>query len=139
MWVNCQHVHFHICAQTYLVLLENTTTVVVSGCRPLARGLRSNVIKFRYKYADSFAQTHILTFVGATSRLVWEQSSTFSNIYSIVSTIRPMLHQRDITSTVLECPMLLCFKQQLRLFLAIFVLLFFIQIIYNLETEAVIH
>jgi len=50
-----------------------------------------------------------------------------------------MLHQRDITSTVLECPMLLCFKQQLRLFLAINVWLFFIQIIYNLETEAVIH
>ena len=35
--------------------------------------------------------------------------------------------------------MLLCFKQQLRLFLAIIVLLFFIQIVYNLETEAVIH
>ena len=141
MWVNCQHVHFHICAQTYLLLLENTTTVVVSGCRPLARGIRSNVIKLRYvsTRAHSFAHTHTLTFVGATSRFVWAQSSTFSDIYSIVGTIRPMLHQRDITSTVLECPMLLCFKQQLRLFLAIFVLLFFIQIIYTLETEAVIH
>ena len=91
------------------------------------------------KYAHSFAHTHSLTFVGATSRFVWAQSSTFSNIYNIVGTIRPMLHQRDITSTVLECPMLLCFKQQLRLFLAINVWLFFIQIIYNLETEAVIH
>ena len=30
------------------LLLENNTTVVVSGCRPLARGLRSNVIKLRY-------------------------------------------------------------------------------------------
>ena len=35
--------------------------------------------------------------------------------------------------------MLLCFNQQLRLFLAIIILLFFIQIVYNLETEAVIH
>jgi len=35
--------------------------------------------------------------------------------------------------------MLLCFKQQLRLFLALLVLLFFIQFVYTLETEAVIH
>ena len=42
-----EHVHFHICAQNYLVLFC-TTTFVVSGCRPLVRGLRSNVIKLRY-------------------------------------------------------------------------------------------
>jgi len=36
--------------------------------------------------------------------------------------------------------MLLCFKQQLHLFLVIIlVLLFFIQIVYNLDTEAVLH
>ena len=44
MWVNCQHVHFHICVQAYIVLLENTAIVVVSGCRPLARGLRLQYI-----------------------------------------------------------------------------------------------
>ena len=141
MWVNCQNVNFHICAQTYLLLLENTTTVVVSGCRPLARGLRSNVIKLRYvsTRAHSFAHTHSLTFVGATSRFVWAQSSTFSTRYIIVGAIRPMLHQCDITSTAPECSMLLCFKQQLRLFLALIVVLFFIQIAYNLESEAFIH
>ena len=36
--------------------------------------------------------------------------------------------------------MLLCFKQQLHLFLVIIlVLLFFVQIVYNLDTEAVLH
>ena len=79
------------------------------------------------------------TFVRATSRFVWAQSSTFSTRYIIAGAIRPMLHQCDITSTAPECPMLLCFKQQLCLFLAIIVLLFFIQIVYNFETEAVIH
>jgi len=91
------------------------------------------------KYADSIAHTQTLTFVGATSRFVWAQSSTFSTRYIIVGAIRPMLHQCDITSTAPECTKLLCFKQQLRLFLAIIVLLFFIQIVYNLEIEAVIH
>ena len=102
-------------------------TVVVSGCRPLARGLRSNVIKLRYvsTRVDSFAHTHSLTFVGATSRFVW----AFSTRYIIVDAIRPMLHQCDITSTAPECPMLLCFKQQLHLFLAILVLLFVNQIV----------
>ena len=89
------------------------------------------------KYADSFAHTHSRTCVEATSRFVWAQSSTFSTRYIIVGAIRPMLHQCDITSTAPECSKLLCFKQQLRLFLAIIVLLFFIQIVYNLE--AVIH
>ena len=121
------------------LLLENTTTVVVSGCRPLARRLRSNVIKLRYVSTREhlFAHTHSLTFVGATSRFVWAQSSTFSTRYIIVGAIRPMLHQRDIISTATEWPMLLCFKQQLRLFLALIVVLFFIQIAYNLETEAI--
>ena len=73
------------------------------------------------KYADSFAQTHSLTFIGATSRFVWPQSSLCSTRYIIVGVIRPMLHQRDITSTAPECSMLLCFKQQVRLFLAIIV------------------
>ena len=91
------------------------------------------------KYADSFAQTHSLTFVGATSRFVWSQSSTFSTRYIIAGAIRPMLHQCDITSTAPQCTKPLCFKQQLRLFLVILVLLFFIQIVYNLEIEAVIH
>ena len=39
--------------------LPNTTTVVVSGCRPLARGLRSNVIKLRYLSIQ--ARLHIHT------------------------------------------------------------------------------
>jgi len=123
------------------LLLENTTTVVASGCRPLARGLRSNVIKLGYvsTRVHSFAHTHSLTLVGATSHFVWAHSSTFSTRYIIVGAIRPMLHQRDITSTAPECSMLLCFKQQLRLFLAIPVLLLFIQIVYTLETEAVTH
>ena len=106
MWVNCQHVHFHIRARTYLVLLEITTTIV-------AIGLRLNVKKAQVcKYADSFAHTHTLTFVGATSSFVWAQSSTFSSRYIIVGAIRPILHQCDITSTTPECSMLLCFKQQ---------------------------
>ena len=91
------------------------------------------------KHANSFTHTQTLTFVGATSHFVWAQSSTSSTRYIIVSAIRPMLHQCDITSTAPECTKLLCFKQQLRLFLAIIVLLFFIQIVYNLEIEAVIH
>ena len=141
MWVNCQHVHVHICAQTLAPSsvrkqYNHRSLWLSSSCERAS--FKCNKVQV-CKYADSFAQTHKLTFVGATSRFVWAQSSTFSIIYNIVGTIRPMLHQRDITSTVLECPMLLCFKQQLRLFLAINVWLFFIQIIYNLETEAVIH
>ena len=91
------------------------------------------------KYAHLFAHTHSLTFVGATSHFVWVQSSTFSTRYIIVGAIRWILHQLDITSMAPQCPVLL-FKQQLRLFLAIIVvLLFFIQIVYNLDTEAVLH
>ena len=43
------------------LLLENNTTVVVSGCRPLARGLRSNVIKLRY--ACKLVCTYTLTYI----------------------------------------------------------------------------
>ena len=126
MWVNCQHVHFHMCAQTYPVLLENTTTVVVTDCRPCCErvSVKCNTVQV-CKYADSFAHTHSRTCVEATSRFVWAQSSTFSTSYIIVGAIRPMLHQCDITLTAPECSMLLCFKQQLCLFLAIIVLLFF--------------
>ena len=133
MWVNCQHVHFHICAQTYLVLLENTTTVVVSGCRPLARRLRSNVSMHTRSHRDThIRRSNFTSCLGAIINI-------FNQIHYRWCHIRPIRHQCDITSTAHECLMLLCFKQHLRLFLAIIVLLFFIQIIYNLETEAVIH
>ena len=105
-------------SQIDLLFLEMNTTIEVSGCCPLVRGPRSNV----KKNTQVCKCTH-------TCR---------SNF--IVDGIRPILHQCDITSTAPECPMLLCFKQQLRLFLVIiFVLLFFIQIVYNLDTETVLH
>ena len=51
----------YLCSDLPL-LLENTTTVVVSGCRPLARGLRSNVIKLRYVSTHTRLHRHTLTY-----------------------------------------------------------------------------
>ena len=141
IWVNRQHVHFHICAQTYILLLEtikfsynHRSLWLSSSCE----SLRSNVKNAQVcTYTHSFAHIHSLTFIGATSRFMWAQSFTWYR-YIIIGAIRPILHQCDITSTAPECPMLLCFNN-MHLFLAIIVvLLFFIQIVYNLDTEAVI-
>ena len=61
------------------------------------------------KYACTLVCTDTLTYIRRSNfTFVWVQSSTFSTLYIIVGAIRPMLHQRDITSTAPECSMLVC-------------------------------
>ena len=121
------------------LLLENTTTVVVSGSRPLARGLLSNVIKLRYvsTRAHSFAQTH--THLHSSEQL-HVCVGAIINVFN--QTHYRWCHKTNAASTChnINGPWMFNatgFNQQLRLFLAIPVLLCFIQIVYNLETYLV--